>query len=378
VFMKIRFMKRVFYVGLIMSCCINYAVAQENYIAAHTKNISVAVASSPDYNPQYILLEKKLSELETVKNKGGWGKVNIPAKKIYRPGDRNATILQLKQRLYVSGYLDQPDSSSLYSKELVAAVKKLQKQYGFKEDGLIFTEFVRELNIPVETRIRQVKMNMERVQKMPVLTNGTRLIANIPEYKLHVYEGDQKVFDIDIVVGKESTATHTFNDEMKHIVFSPYWNVPESIVRNEILPAARKDRTYLNRNGYEQTGTENGLPKIRQKPGKNNSLGLVKFVFPNSHNIYFHDTPAKTLFQVRKRAFSHGCIRLAEPMKLAAYLLKNQAGWDQASIENAMNSGKELWVPLANPIPVSIVYITAWVDDEGELNFREDIYGLDK
>lgn len=372
-------MKRIFYVSMIAAFCFNYAGAQENYIAANTKNIEASIASSSsDFNPQYTLLEKKLTELESIKNNGGWGKISIPAKKIYRIGDRNSTIRQLKQRLYLTGYLDQPDTSSLYNKELLPAVQKLQKQYGFKEDGLVFTEFVRELNIPVETRIRQVKQNMDRVQKMPAVTNGTRLIANIPEYKLHVYEGDQKVFDIDIVVGKESTATRTFNDEMKHIVFSPYWNVPESIIRNEILPSARRDRTYLQRNGYEQTGTENGLPKIRQKPGKNNSLGLVKFVFPNSHNIYFHDTPAKTLFNVRKRAFSHGCIRLAEPMKLAAYLLKDQAGWDEAAITKAMNSGKEQWVPLANTVPVSIVYITAWVDDSGELNFREDIYGFDR
>jgi murein L,D-transpeptidase YcbB/YkuD len=372
-------MKRIFYVGLIAIFCSYYTEAQENYIAVNQKNIAATIeTSSRDVNPQYSLLERKLSELESIQNNGGWGKIVIPSKKIFRPGDRNATILQLKQRLYLSGYLDQPDTSSLYSKELLPVVKKLQKQYGFKEDGLIFTEFIRELNIPVETRIRQVKLNMDRIQKMPVVTNGTHLIANIPEYKLHVYEGEEKVFDIDIVVGKESTATHTFNDEMKHIVFSPYWNVPESIIRNEILPSVRRDRTYLRRNGYEQTGTENGLPKIRQKPGTNNSLGLVKFVFPNSHNIYFHDTPAKSLFNARKRAFSHGCIRLADPMKLASYLLKGQAGWDEAAITKAMNSGKEQWVPLANAIPVSIVYITTWVDDSGALNFREDIYGLDR
>lgn len=370
---QILFTLSIFLIG-------SYATeAQENFIAASTKKMSSgSSSSSAPVNPQYNLLLKELSELQLIKNKGGWNKISIPAKKIYRVGDRNETIRQLKQRLFIAGYLDKADTSNLYTHDLVPAVKKIQKQHGFKEDGQVFTEFVKELNIPVEKRIRQVQLNMERIQKMPVVTSGTRLVANIPEFKLHVYEGDQLVFDIPIVVGKESTATVTFSDEMKHIVFSPYWNVPESIVRNEILPSARRDRTYLRRNGYEQVGTENGLPKIRQKPGKNNSLGLVKFVFPNSHNIYFHDTPAKSLFNVRKRAFSHGCIRLAEPQKLANYLLRNKSGWDENAISKAMNSGKEQWVPLDKPVPVSIVYITSWVDEDGMLNFREDIYGQDR
>jgi murein L,D-transpeptidase YcbB/YkuD len=377
--MKSVVMKKVFYVVFIAAICSTNTKAQENFIAANNKTFASkdANVSSP-VHPQYSLLQKELSVLEQIKNKGGWGKISITAKKIYRQGDRNATIRQIKQRLYISGYIDQPDTSSLYTKELVPAVKKLQKQYGFKEDGQVFTEFVKELNIPVENRIRQVQLNMQRIEKMPAPVQGTRLVANIPEYKLHVYEGEQLMFDIPIVVGKESTATVTFNDEMKHIVFAPYWNVPESIVQNEILPAVRRDRTYLKRNGYEQVGTENGLPKFRQKPGGNNSLGLVKFVFPNSHNIYFHDTPAKSLFNVRKRAFSHGCIRLAEPQKLAAYLLKNKSGWDENAISKAMNAGKEQWVALEQPVPVSIVYITAWVDETGLLNFREDIYGHDK
>ena len=164
---------------------------------------------------------------------------------------------------------------------------------------------------------------MERLKNFPAITSGTRLVANIPEFKLHVYEGDREVFNMAIVVGTESNKTVIFDDEMKHIVFSPYWNVPPSIVQNEILPAVRKNRNYLRQNNYEQTGTEDGLPVIRQKPGRMNSLGLVKFVFPNSHAIYFHDTPAKSLFSVRKRTFSHGCIRLAEPFKLAQYLLRN-------------------------------------------------------
>ncbi|HEY0040240.1 MAG TPA: L,D-transpeptidase family protein, partial [Flavisolibacter sp.] len=153
---------------------------------------------------------------------------------------------------------------------------------------------------------------------------------------------------------------------------------PQSIVQNEILPAMRRNRRYLANNGYEQTGTENGLPVIRQKPGSNNSLGLVKFLFPNDHAIYFHDTPAKTMFNNRIRAYSHGCVRLAEPAKLAEYLLANEPSWTPTKISDAMNSGKEQWVKLSAPVPVSIIYLTAWVDNEGVLNFRDDVYEMDK
>jgi L,D-transpeptidase YcbB len=203
------------------------------------------------------------------------------------------------------------------------------------------------------------------------------LVVNIPEYKLHVYENGNHVFDMNVVVGSEKNQTAIFNDELTHIVFSPYWNVPQSIVQNEILPAMRRNRRYLSANGYERVGTENGLPKIRQKPGKGNSLGLVKFLFPNEHDIYFHDSPAKSLFTHRIRAYSHGCVRLAEPAKLAAYLLKDDPQWSPDKIEAAMNAGKEEWVKLSATVPVSIIYLTAWVDHEGVLNFRDDVYEKD-
>jgi murein L,D-transpeptidase YcbB/YkuD len=140
----------------------------------------------------------------------------------------------------------------------------------------------------------------------------------------------------------------------------------------------RRNRDYLWRNNYVQTGTENGLPVIRQLPGPKNALGQVKFLFPNNHNIYFHDSPAKSLFELRKRAFSHGCIRLAEPAKLAEYLLRDNPEWTPAKIATAMDAGKEQWVNLAAPVPIAITYFTAWVDNDGTLHFREDIYGHDK
>jgi murein L,D-transpeptidase YcbB/YkuD len=338
-----------------------------------------AFGNEPRFNPsrQYTLLENVLSKYEAIASKGGWEKIT-GSKKFYQQGESALAIQQLKARLRATGDLTVDDNSNVFTPELTAAVKQVQRRFGFKQNGVVDAALIKELNVPVQTRIMQLQANMERLQQMPAVTEGTRLIANIPEFKLHVYEGDRLVFDMNVVVGSTANKTVTFNDEMKHVVFSPYWNVPPSIVKNEILPHMKRNRDYLWRNNYVQTGTENGLPVIRQLPGPKNSLGQVKFLFPNDHNIYFHDSPAKSLFELRKRAFSHGCIRLAEPAKLAEYLLRNNPEWTPAKIAKAMDAGKEQWVNLPSPVPVSITYFTAWVDADGTLHFREDIYGHDK
>jgi L,D-transpeptidase YcbB len=165
---------------------------------------------------------------------------------------------------------------------------------------------------------------------------------------------------------------------LEYVVFSPYWNVPRSIVRNEILPAIERHPGYLARSDMEQTGTSDGLPVIRQKPGGSNALGRVKFIFPNNYNIYFHDTPAKHLFSRSDRAFSHGCIRLEQPQRLAEYLLRDNDEWSTSQIVDAMHAGTEKWVKLKNKVPVLISYFTSWVDDNGLVNFRDDIYGHDE
>ena len=234
------------------------------------------------------------------------------------------------------------------------------------------------MNVPVIKRLEQILMNMGRMRWMPEAENGQLILVNIPEFELHVYEGKKKAFDMNVVVGKEGHNTMMFSGDLNQIVFSPYWNVPPSIVRNEILPAMANNPDYLANQNMEEIGTEDGLPKIRQLPGGKNSLGRVKFLFPNSFNIYFHDTPAKALFEKDKRAYSHGCIRLAEPEKMANYLLRNNPEWTPEKINSAMNSGNEQFVKLKKPVPVIITYYTAWVDENGQLNFRDDIYTHDQ
>ena len=329
-------------------------------------------------NRQYHLLKKELVRYYDIEKKGGWDSINIQKNKRYNLYDSSITIKQVKKRLQAAGLYNVSDSSEKYTKALQAGIKKAQKTFGLKPDGIINSVLVKELNVSITDRIEQLLINMERMRWMPQVQGSDFILANIPEFKLHVFESGKKVFDINIIVGKAGTNTVVFSDELKYVVFSPYWNVPRSIVRNEILPAIHRNPNYLFSHNMEQTGISNGLPVIRQLPGGNNSLGRVKFIFPNNYNIYFHDTPAKSLFGIDKRAFSHGCIRLEEPVKMAEYLLRNQPEWTSEKIYAAMHANKEKWVALKKTVPVYVSYFTSWVDGDGELNFREDIYNHDK
>ncbi len=329
-------------------------------------------------NEQYQLLKKELVHYYDLEKNSGWQTITIPKGKKYRQNDSSLTIKQVKQRLQAVGEYELTDTSKRFTKGFLPAVKKTQKRFGFRQNGIIDTALIKELNVPVKDRIEQVLINMERMRWMPKERDVNYIVANIPEFKLHVFDSGKMVFDMNIVVGKTGTSTVVFSDELKYIVFSPYWNIPTSIVRGEIQPAMERNPNYLASKNMEQTGISNGLPVIRQKPGGSNSLGRVKFIFPNNYNIYFHDTPAKSLFAREKRAFSHGCIRLAEPKKMTQYLLRHQPEWTTEKISEAMLTDKEKWVTLKDPVPVFISYFTAWVDNEGLLNFREDIYGHDK
>lgn len=329
-----------------------------------------------DVNEPYKLLKEQLSRYYNIAKKGGWPAITTD-KKTLKKGISTSEIVSIKRRLEITGEMPGADTTQVFNDTLENAVKTYQRRLGFKPDGIITASLIKAMNVPVVERVGQLLINMGRMRWMPTEPSGNLILVNIPEFVLHVYDGKQKVFDMDIVVGKEGHNTTMFTGDLNQIVFSPYWNVPPSIVQKEILPAMENDPDYLNRNHMEITGTENGLPVVRQLPGPDNSLGKVKFLFPNSFNIYFHDTNAKALFDKAKRAYSHGCIRLSDPEKMAQYLLRNQPEWTPSRIEEAMNSGEEKYVKLKNPVPVFITYYTAWVDEGNQLNFREDIYGHD-
>lgn len=328
-------------------------------------------------NHDYQLLKNKLKQFYSIEKRGGFIQLDL-AGNAYRKGDSAGVVKVIKERLRQSGDFQENDTTHIYTRSLADAVIHAQKRLGLKPDGVVGPVTAGELNIPAKQRIEQILVNMERMKWMPDKDEAVKLVANIPDFTLQVYQDGQAKFDMKIVVGKAGHNSVVFSDKLEYVVFSPYWNIPSSIVRDEILPKMRKNTGYLWQNNMEQTGTRNGLPVIRQKPGGENSLGRVKFIFPNNYNIYFHDTPAKSLFDLNDRAFSHGCIRLEQPQRLAAFLLRNNDAWTDAKISNAMYEGEEDWVKLEKTVPVYILYYTAWVDDKGEINFRKDIYGHDE
>jgi murein L,D-transpeptidase YcbB/YkuD len=210
------------------------------------------------------------------------------------------------------------------------------------------------------------------------VNDSSYILVNIPSQELVVYNDTAVRMTMPVIVGKEGAGTMAFSDQITSVVFSPYWNIPQSIVENEIRPALKNDPAYLKKRNMELVKQEGDYMEVRQLPGQDNSLGQVKFLFPNSFDIYLHDTPHKEQFAQQNRALSHGCIRVAKPDSLAQYVLQDQPEWTPERIKAAMNSGQEQTVAVKRPVPVSLTYYTAWTGANGKLHFRKDIYGYDK
>ena len=329
-----------------------------------------------DVNTSYKLLKQQLEKYVAIAKQGGWPVITATAKQL-KKGSPVSQIIAIKRRLSLTGDMV-ADTTPVLNDALAGGIKNFQTRYGYAPTGVLTDGLIKDMNVPVASRIKLLLVNMGRMQWMINEPKGKLIVVNIPEFILHVKDGADKVFDMNVVVGKEGHNTMMFTGNLNQVVFSPYWNVPQSIVKSEILPAMKRNPKYLATHNMEQTGNDDGLPVIRQLPGNDNALGKVKFLFPNSFNIYFHDTPAKALFDKDKRAYSHGCIRLSDPVKMANYLLQGDAQWSPESIEEAMNSGTEKYVKLQKPVPVLITYYTAWVDENGLLHFADDIYGHDK
>ncbi|HTE26563.1 L,D-transpeptidase family protein [Flavitalea sp.] len=321
---------------------------------------------------------KKVLGIYLDKAKAGGFPVIDGLKKTMKKGDSTVVIRKVKSRLAAEGMYPATDTTYKFNEELEKAVKQSQQLYGLKDDGKINIAWVKELNVPVGKRIEQILINMERMKWMPVEPQGKMILVNIPEFRLHVLDRNEKVFDMDIVVGKEGSSTINFCGTLNQVVFNPYWNVPRSIVFKEVLPGMESNPNYLEEHQMEITGEEDGLPVVRQLPGEQNALGKVKFIFPNSFNIYFHDTPEKSLFKKTKRAYSHGCIRLSEPMKMAAYLVGEDSEWISERVDSLLQTQTEKWVKVKESVTVMIAYNTCWVNQEGKIAFREDIYSYDK
>ena len=289
-------------------------------------------------------------------------------------------------------------AGDLYQEPLVTAVQRFQERHGLTADGRLGAQTVRHLNVPLAARVEQLQLTLERWRWLPHEFPQPPVVVNIPEFRLRAFgEGGREVLSMNVIVGKALRhETPVFDKDMRYVVFRPYWNVPPSIQRSEIVPAVQRDRSYIARKNYEVTThggqivtdgpisdevleqLRAGKLAVRQKPGPTNALGLVKLIFPNEFNVYLHSTPSQQLFAQTRRDFSHGCIRVEKPEELAAWALQGNPDWDLAKVRAAMQTGKDnVQVNLAKPIPVLILYGTAVTYDDGSVHFYDDIYGHD-
>lgn len=324
---------------------------------------------------QYFKLREVLKHYRQIEESGGWKPVNIDSDiKYYKPNDTAEAIVQIREHLFITGDIQQNNLSNRYDADLVAAVQKYQLRNGFKPDSLITPDHIKHLNVPVGDRIKSIVVNMERCRWLSPETflAPAYIFVNIPSYDMRLIRKGKTDFKSNVVVGKMMTQTVIFAGNMTYLVFSPYWNLPKNIIEEEVKPGLEKNKNYLKTHNMEWN---NG--QVRQLPGKSNSLGLVKFMFPNSNEIYLHDTPSKNLFSKENRAFSHGCVRVSRARDLAIILLENNEDWNEEKIDKAMHAGKESIYSLKEKIPVHIGYFTAWVDDLGNINFYEDVYERD-
>jgi murein L,D-transpeptidase YcbB/YkuD len=325
---------------------------------------------------QYYKLRDALIKYRQIEKSGDWNPIETdPSIKEYKLGDSSKTIGQIRHRLIVMEDLELDSKSNIYDAELMAAILKFKKRNGYKPDYMIGSQHINRMNIPINQYIKTIILNMERCRWIsPELSKEKEFIMiNIPSFKLSYTKKGKNVLESKVFVGINMLETVIFSSSISRIVFSPYWNVPRSIVENEIKPIIAKDTGYLALHNMEWH--KKGL---RQKPGPKNALGFVKFVFPNTYDIYLHDTPYKASFDAAFPQFSHGCINMQKAKELAFLILEDDPDWPVDRINKAMDGSKETTSILKNKIPIHIGYFTAWVPDSGEINFYFDIYQKDE
>ncbi|MFQ6603338.1 L,D-transpeptidase family protein [Flavobacterium sp. C3NV] len=325
---------------------------------------------------QYYKLKAALKKYRNIEKNNLWTKINIDAAnyKDLRPFDSGVAVKQIRQRLFVIGDLAQDSKSQVYDEEMMAGILKYKARYGLKLNYALTKEHIDQMNEPIGNSIKTIMLNMERCRWIPAqLAQASEYVmVNIPSFKLVYVKNGKYELVSDVFVGTRMTETVIFSGNMDRIVFSPYWYVPQSIIKNELKLKMAEDKNYLADHNMEWNGGN-----VRQKPGPKNSLGLVKFMFPNPNDIYLHDTPAKSLFEFEKRIFSHGCINVKEAKGLALAILKDNPDWPADKIDQAMSGEKETTCMLKNKIPIYIGYFTAWVSESGDVGFYPDVYDRD-
>ena len=346
---------------------------------------------------QYLKLQQALAYYRTLEAASVIQYPAVSVKSAIKPGENNNAIPLIRKKLSVTDsiIIAAPIVDSLFYDEiLVTAIKKFQDLHGLQPDGVIGEKTLRFLNQGFKEKADVIALNMERLRWLPSSYGDNFIVINVPEFKMRVFNQEKKDIEMKVIVGSSSKPTPIFSERLEHIVFSPTWTVPVSIIKEEIIPHLRKDSSYYSTKNYvfykngelidpllenwKDLAINPYLYRVVQNPGNDNSLGSVKFMMPNNLSVYLHDTPNHRLFSKDYRALSHGCVRLDEPARFAEYLLKDQKGWTPERITKAMNDSLPSTIHLKRYYEVHIEYQTAWVDEQGKLNFREDIYGHDR
>jgi murein L,D-transpeptidase YcbB/YkuD len=328
-----------------------------------------AIAAVRPPLPQYAALAAALARYRALAARGGWPAVDA------KPGAPAALVRGLAARLALSGD---------------ATLQHFQERHGLSPTGRLDAATLAALNVPVEERVRQIELNLERWRWQRRPTASREVLVNIPTFELHAYEGTREALHMRVITGQGDSPTPVFSQDMTGVVFSPSWTVPPNMAATETLPAVLRDRSYLRRKGLEVVLDDRVVDparvnwrrvgesvQFRQRPGARNALGGVKFLLPNPFHVYLHDTPDDGLFARTRRTLSHGCVRLEQPEALARWVLMDAPQWTDARIHAAMTRGREEHVALAEPIPVTIAYFTVWVADDGTVSFRPDVYRHD-
>jgi murein L,D-transpeptidase YcbB/YkuD len=349
-------------------------------------------------NAAYYRLRDVLQHYIGIQKNGGWP--SIPSGPSLRIGDMSERADKIRKRLIVTADIDLParnNKTTVFDESLMKGVQHFQQRHGIEPDGVVGLSTLAAMNVPVEERIRQIELNLERWRWIPHDLGFRYILVNIADYSLAVVENQTTVLDMRVVVGRTYRRTPVFSEKLKYLVLNPYWNVPYKIAVEDKLPIIRKNPLYLTQqhikvfeNGNEnapeinpvaidwyRVNTNNFPYRLRQDPGPSNALGRIKFMFPNKFSIYLHDTPQRALFKKATRDFSSGCIRIEKPVELATYLLRNDLQWSNQRITETLKSGVTTVVYLKDPIPVHLLYWTAWVTETGIVHFVNDIYDRD-
>lgn len=376
---------------------------------------------APAY-PVYAQLRNALSLYREIASNGGWP--TVPGSSKFQKGARGPRVSALRERLKVTGELStsSPDSD-IFDEELHQAVLRFQDRNGLYVDGVVGKSTLEYLNVPASTRVRQIELTMERFRILPRNMGSRFILVNIANYHLYGVSNNRDYTTMRIVVGKPEWNTPIFSEQMTHMVINPYWNIPTSIFKDDIAPRVRTDPNYMSDRNIQAVGLEmpvieeevsapdeetteivetseaeeateteqaehpahaeyrskvlSGKYRLRQKPGPRNPLGRVKFLFPNKHSVYLHDTPNRGYFKRAQRNFSHGCIRVEKPIELADFVLYSDPDWSGQRVQSTIYTGKTRTVHLPEPLPVYILYFTAWANPDGSVSFHKDVYGLD-